>query len=61
MTTTQSKTMKKYHTWDEVRGELSLEVEAELEDLRAEAASEAVAYSLGELRQARGDDPDRVG
>ena len=53
MTTTQPKTKKKYHTWDEVRGELSPEEEAELEDLRAEAASEAVAYSLGELRQAR--------
>ena len=53
MTTTRQKTTKKYHTWDEVRGELSPEEEAELEDLRAEAASEAVAYSLGELRQAR--------
>ena len=53
MTTTRQKTTKKHHTWDEVRGELSPEEEAELEDLRAEAASEAVAYSLGELRQAR--------
>ena len=53
MTTTQPTTTKKYHTWDEVRGELSPEEEAELVDLRAEAASEAVAYSLGELRQAR--------
>ena len=53
MTTTRQKTTKKYHTWEEVRGDLSPEEEAELEDLRAEAASEAVAYSLGELRQAR--------
>ncbi len=53
MTTTRQKTTKKYHTWEEVRGDLSPEEEAELEDLQAEAASEAVAYSLGELRQAR--------
>ena len=53
MTTTRQKTTKKYHTWDEVRGELSPEDEAELEDLRAEAVSEAVAYNLAELRQAR--------
>lgn len=53
MTATRQMTTKKYHTRGEVRGELSPEEEAELEDLRAEAASEAVAYSLGELRQAR--------
>ncbi len=53
MTTTRQMTTKKYHTWGEVRGELSPEEESELEDLRAEAASEAVAYSLGELRHAR--------
>ena len=28
MTTTQPKTKKKYHTWDEVRGELSPEEES---------------------------------
>lgn len=49
MTTTQPK----YHPWEEVRGEMTPEEEAELEELRAEAAGEAVAYNLGELRQAR--------
>lgn len=53
MTTTQPTTKQKYHTWEEVRGEMSPEEEAELEKQRAEAASEAVAYNLGELRQAR--------
>ena len=53
MTTTEPTTKQKYHTWDEIRGELSPEEEAELEELRAEAGSEAVAYNLGELRQAR--------
>ena len=53
MTTTEPTTKQKYHTWDEIRGELTPEEEAELEDLRAEASSEAVAYNLGELRQAR--------
>ena len=49
MTTTK----QKYHTWDEVRGQMSPEEEAELEKLRAEATGEAVAYNLRELRQAR--------
>lgn len=53
MTTTQPTTKQKYHTWKEVRGETSPEEEAELEELRAEAAAEAVAYNLRELRQAR--------
>ena len=44
---------KKYHTWDDLRGELTAAQEAELEDLRVEATNEAVAYNLGELRQAR--------
>lgn len=52
MTTTRP-TKKSFHTWDEVRGRLSPEEEAELEDLRAEAGSEAVAHNLRELRQAR--------
>ena len=53
MTTTQPTTKQKYHPWEEIRGEMSPEEEAELEELRAEAAGEAVAYNLGELRQAR--------
>ena len=53
MTTTQPITKQKYDPWEEIRGEMSPEEEAELEELRAEAASEAVAYNLGELRQAR--------
>ena len=48
MTTTEPTTKQKYHTWDEIRGELTPEEEAELEDLRAEASSEAVAYNLGD-------------
>lgn len=44
---------KKYPTWEEVRGDLTAAEEAELEELRAQAAHEAVAFNLGELRQAR--------
>lgn len=53
MTTTLPTTKQKYHTWEEIRGETSPEEEAELEELRAEASAEAVAYNLRELRQAR--------
>lgn len=53
MTTTLPTTKQEYHRWEEIRGETSPEEEAELEELRAEAASEAVAYNLGELRRAR--------
>lgn len=53
MTTREPTIKKKYHTWDEIRGDLTSEEEAELEDLRTEAVSEAVAHNLGELRRAR--------
>ena len=53
MTTTEPTTKQKYHAREDIRGELSAEEEAEHEERRVEAASKAVAYNLGELRQAR--------